>query len=294
MRIQEVFKKFIEKLTTIELSSEKLDPILDEIALELIECDINYDVALKILEEVKSKLIGLRIPRGKMKDYIMKAIRDVLLNLIPKPFRLEDFIESRQKPVKILFVGPNGHGKTTTIAKIAYLLKRKYRVLLVCSDTMRAGAIEQLAYHAKKLGVKMVAQKYGADPAAVAYDALQHAVSKGYQVLLIDTAGRLETKKDLMRQLRKICKVIEPDLRIFVIDALTGQDATLIAEEFEKWAGIDAIIVTKMDADVKGGAALSVCIAVNKPIIYLGIGQKYEDLKTFDPEEYVNKILGLE
>jgi len=205
-------------------------------------------------------------------------------------------IEAKRRkgePYVIVFVGINGTGKTTTIAKIAQLLTGKgYSVVLACSDTYRAGSIEQLEEHAKRLGVRMIKHQYGADPAAVAYDTISHAKANGINVVLIDTAGRIQTDKNLMNELAKIKRVINPDLTILVVDALTGNDAVMQAEEFHKSVGIDAAILTKIDADTKGGSALSVTHITGKPIIYVGTGQKYRDLEEFKPEKFTKMILG--
>jgi fused signal recognition particle receptor len=191
-----------------------------------------------------------------------------------------------------MFVGPNGHGKTLTVAKVAnLLLKNGLSVVLACSDTFRAGAEEQLEVHALRLGVKVIKHRYGADPAAVAYDAVSHASSKGLACVLIDTAGRLQTDKGLMDELRKIARVSKPALKILVVDALTGNDAYDMAIKFNDAVGIDAAILTKVDADVKGGAAVSIMTATRKPIIYFGTGQGYEDLKPFDAQWLLDRIL---
>jgi len=197
------------------------------------------------------------------------------------------------EPLVILFLGPNGHGKTTTIAKIAKMfLDRGFSVVLAAADTYRAGAIEQLEIHARKLGVRVVKHGYGADPAAVAYDAVQHARSKGINVVLIDTAGRMQTDRDLMEEMKKIARVVQPDLKIFVGDALTGNDALDQALKFHEAVGIDGSVLTKADADTKGGAALSIVYATGKPLLFLGTGQDYGDLREFDPEWLLERILG--
>ncbi len=189
-------------------------------------------------------------------------------------------------------MGINGTGKTTSIAKVAKLLMKKgYSVILACSDTYRAGSIEQLEEHAKRLGVRMIKHKYGADPAAVAYDAIAHAKAHGVSVVLIDTAGRIQTNKNLMNELGKIKRVINPDLTVLTVDALTGNDAVMQAKEFHKSVGIDGTILTKVDADVKGGAALSVTYVTEKPIVFIGTGQEYEDLEEFSPERFTQMIL---
>ncbi|MDH5636451.1 MAG: signal recognition particle-docking protein FtsY, partial [Candidatus Bathyarchaeota archaeon] len=196
------------------------------------------------------------------------------------------------EPYSILFVGINGTGKTTSIAKVAeFLMKKGHSVVLACSDTYRAGSIEQLEEHAKRLGVRMIKHKYGADPASVAYDAISHAKARGINVVLIDTAGRIQTDRNLMNELGKIKRVISPDITILTVDALTGNDAVMQAEEFHKSVGIDGTILTKVDADVKGGAALSVTYVTRKPIVFIGTGQTYKDLQDFDPEQFTQMIL---
>lgn len=198
-----------------------------------------------------------------------------------------------KEPCVIVFVGINGSGKTTTIAKTAkFLMKRGYSVVIACSDTYRAGSIEQLEEHAKRLGVRMIKHQYGSDAAAVAYDAVNHAKTKGINVVLIDTAGRMQTDVNLMKEMEKITRVVSPDLIVFVGDALTGNDAVRQAQEFDKFVHISGSILTKVDADAKGGAAISIAQVTKKPILLIGTGQKYEDLELFKPELLVNRILG--
>jgi fused signal recognition particle receptor len=204
-------------------------------------------------------------------------------------------VEDKNKkgePYVIVFVGINGTGKTTTIAKVAcFLTKKGHSVVLACSDTYRAGSIEQLEEHAKRLGIRMITHKYGADPAAVAYDTINHAKAHGINAVLIDTAGRMQTNRNLMNELAKIKRIITPDLTVLTVDSLTGNDAVMQAEEFHKSVGIDATILTKVDADVKGGSALSVTYITKKPILFIGTGQKYENLEEFDPEKFVQMVM---
>ncbi|MCP8321916.1 MAG: signal recognition particle-docking protein FtsY, partial [archaeon] len=195
------------------------------------------------------------------------------------------------EPFIILFLGVNGTGKTTTIAKFANLLKKSgFSVILACSDTHRAGAIEQLTQHAERLSVKAITQKYGADPAAVARDAVLHAKSRRIDVVLIDTAGRMQTSRNLMEEMSKITRVVNPDLKIFVGDALAGNDAISQAKEFQEFTNFDAAILTKVDADVKGGAALSIAYVTGKPIIYIGTGQSYDDLAQFNVDSFISSL----
>jgi fused signal recognition particle receptor len=231
------------------------------------------------------------------KKIVEQQLRDVLLETMQTNSKidlLKAMEEKRKKaePFIIVFVGINGTGKTTTIAKVCrFLNKRGYSVVIACSDTYRAGSIEQLEEHAKRLGIKMVKHSYGADPAAVAYDTISHAKSHGINVVLIDTAGRMQTNQNLMNELVKIKRVVKPDLTVLTIDSLIGNDAVMQAEEFHKAVGVDATILTKVDADVKGGSALSVTYVTQKPILFIGTGQNYDDLEQFDPERFVQMIL---
>lgn len=288
----------IEKLSVSELKPEKIQEILWELKLTLIENDVALIVADHICDEIEKKVSGLKVGRFEDKRKIVKEVlRKILLDLLDTQDKVDifDVIErkrSLREPCVIVFVGVNGTGKTTTIAKVAnLLLKRGYSILLACSDTFRAGAIEQLEQHAKKLGAPMIKHKYGSDPAAVAYDAVQYARAKGINVILVDTAGRMQTNKNLMAEMEKIVRVVKPDIVIFVGDALTGNDAVMQAEEFNRYVNITGSILTKMDADAKGGAAISIAYITKKPILFLGVGQRYEDIEVFRPEIIVNRIL---
>ena len=288
----------VNKIVTTELKVEQLRPILEDFKLNLIENDVAVPVADHICGEMEKRLEGIQVKRLEdRKEIVKRNLHEILLGILTanEKISLLENVERKRKmnePYSILFVGINGTGKTTSIAKVAKLLmKRGYSVVLACSDTYRAGSIEQLEEHAKTLGVRMIKHKYGADPAAVAYDAISHAKARGINVVLIDTAGRIQTNRNLMNELAKIKKVIAPDITILTVDALTGNDAVMQAEEFHKSVGIDAAILTKVDADVKGGAALSVTYVTRKPIMFIGIGQKYEDLQDFDPEQFTQMIL---
>ena len=288
----------VNKIVTTELKAEQLRPILESFKLNLIENDVAVPVADHICGEMGKRLEGIEVKRlGDRKEIVKRNLHEILLEILTanKKIDLLEKVERKRKmnePYAVLFVGINGTGKTTSIAKVARLLiKRGYSVVLACSDTYRAGSIEQLEEHAKRLGVRMIKHGYGADPAAVAYDAISHARAHGINAVLIDTAGRIQTDRNLMNELAKIKRVIDPDLTILTVDALTGNDAVMQAEEFHKSVGIDGTILTKVDADVKGGAALSVTYATSKPVVFIGTGQKYEDLQDFNPERFTQMIL---
>ncbi len=288
----------VNRITTVELKAENLRSILSEFKLNLIENDVAVPVAEHICDELERRLNGVQIRRLEDKRKIVeKNLRETILEVMSTNTKIDIFKmleekRGKREPFVILFVGVNGTGKTTTIAKVARLLTIKgYSVILACSDTYRAGSIEQLETHAKRLGLRTIKHKYGADPAAVAYDAINYARAHGINVVLIDTAGRMQTDRNLMNELAKIKRVVKPDLTFLTVDSLTGNDAVAQAEEFNKGVGIDATILTKVDADVKGGSALSVTYITKKPIIFIGTGQKYEDIEDFKPEKFVEMIL---
>ncbi|MEM3055159.1 MAG: signal recognition particle-docking protein FtsY [Candidatus Bathyarchaeia archaeon] len=297
-KLKSGLRGLINQIVTTELKAENLRPILSEFKLSLIENDVAVPVAERICDEMEKRLNGVQVKRLEDRRKIVeKNLREVLLEVMLTKNKIDFFkaVEEKRKknePFVIVFVGINGTGKTTTIAKVARLLNKKgYTVVLACSDTYRAGSIEQLEEHAKRLGMRMIKHKYGADPAAVAYDTINHAKAQGINVVLIDTAGRMQTNRNLMNELAKIKRIVNPDLTILTVDSLTGNDAVMQAEEFHKSVGIDATILTKVDADVKGGSALSVTYITNKPILFVGTGQEYDDLEGFDPEKFVDMIL---
>jgi len=297
-KLKSGLKDLVNKVTTTELKAENLRPILSEFKLSLVENDVAFPVAERICDEIERKLEGVQVKRLEDRRRIVeKNLREVLLEVMRTNNEIDllDAIEEKRKkgePFVIVFVGINGTGKTTTIAKIAHFLNKKgYSVVLACSDTYRAGSIEQLEEHAKRLGIRMIKHKYGADPAAVAYDTINHAKAHGINVVLIDTAGRIQTNRNLMNELEKIKRIVNPDLTILIVDSLTGNDAVMQAEEFHKSVSINAAILTKVDADVKGGSAISVTYVTKKPILFIGTGQTYDDLEEFNPEKFVDMIL---
>jgi len=297
-KLKSGFKGLVTKVTTTELKPENLRPILEDFKMTLAENDVAFPVADKVCEELEKRLSGVQVKRLEDRTKIVEDnLRQVLLEIMltEKKIDILGMAEEKRKkkePLILLFVGINGTGKTTTIAKVAQFFKdKKFSVVLAGSDTYRAGSIEQLEEHAKRLNLKMIKHQYGADPAAVAYDAISHAKAHGISIVLIDTAGRMQTNQNLMSELSKVKRVVKPDLTILTVDSLAGNDAVQQAEEFHKCVGIDATILTKVDADVKGGAALSVTYITQKPILFIGVGQSYKDLEVFNPDKFVNMIL---
>lgn len=280
------------------ISDKDVDDILFDLELALLEGDVAMDVAEKIINSVKEDLVGRKIKRrNDVSDFTRQALKKAISDILDIEGKdVSVLVEDAKKtgqPLKIMFVGINGTGKTTSIAKISsYFIEKGYTPVLAASDTFRAGAIEQLTHHADKLGIKIIKHKKGADPAAVAYDAVEHAKAKGKEVVLVDTAGRMQTNINLMDEMKKIKRVIKPDLIIYVGDALTGNDSVEQAQKFNDAVGIDGIILTKADADAKGGAALSIGYVIQKPILFLGVGQSYSDIIEFKPEWMVKQIIG--
>lgn len=296
--LREKIKGFAETLSTKTLSSSELDEVLWQFQLILLENDVTLEVAEKICEKVKKKLLGeqlglLQDKKAVIWEALINSIKEVVSQNNVDLIKLVGEKRKLGEPFVIIFVGINGTGKTTTIAKVAkYFTRLGYSVLIAASDTFRAGAIEQLEQHARRVDVKVIKHQPGADAAAVAYDAKQHARAKKINVVLVDTAGRMQTNKNLMDELRKIFRVVKPDMSIFVGDALTGNDAVEQAKTFDEMVGIDAVILAKADADAKGGAALSIPFVTGKPIIFLGVGQGYDDLVEFSPEWFIEKLSG--
>jgi fused signal recognition particle receptor len=281
----------IKKVTEKELSEKDVDKILDELKIALVENDVAFEAADKITERTKETLIGKKVGRRNVEEEITKALRDSIYFIMKQPsLDIKKLIEEKDGVVTILIFGFNGAGKTTTIAKLATKLK-EFKPVVAAGDTFRAASIEQLEEHAKKAGFDLVKHTYGSDSAAVIFDAKKHAESTGSKIVLGDTAGRSHSDVNLMDELKKVVKVNNPDLKILVLDALAGNDIYEQAKAYEKSVGIDAIILTKTDVYNKGGACLSASYVTNKPILYLGTGQEYEDLQEFDADKIVNNLL---
>lgn len=285
---------FVTKKT---ISEKDIDDILFELEMALLESDVALEVAEKIINSVKEDLVGKKIRRrSDVAEFTRDALKKAISEILGVETRdLKEMAENAKKsgePLKIMFVGVNGTGKTTTIAKIAtYFINEGYIPVIAAADTFRAGAIEQINHHAENIGVKLIKHKKGADPAAVAYDAVDHAKAKGKEIVLIDTAGRMQTNINLMDEMKKIKRVVKPDIIIYVGDSLTGNDAVEQAMKFNDAVGVDGIILTKADADAKGGAALSIGYVISKPILFLGVGQSYEDIMEFKSEWMVEQLI---
>ncbi len=279
------------------IETDDLQPHLDELEVALLDSNVELEVVIEILDGVEANLTGEA--RGRLErtgSLVEDALREALYDVIDVgQFDFDERIASAEKPIVIIFTGVNGVGKTTSIAKLSkYLEDNGHSSVLANGDTYRAGANEQLQEHADTLNRKLITHEQGSDPAAVIYDAVEYAEANDVDVVLGDTAGRLHTSDDLMDQLAKIDRVIEPDMTIFVDEAVAGQDAVNRAREFNNAAEVDASVLTKADADQDGGAAISVSHVTGKPILFLGTGQGYDDLEPFEPERIVNELLGPE
>ncbi|MFC6864078.1 signal recognition particle-docking protein FtsY [Halomicroarcula sp. GCM10025817] len=266
---------------------------LDDLELALLSSDVEMGVAQEILEGVKENLTGQTRRRlSSTGNLVRDALREALYDVISVgQFDFDERVAAADKPVVIVFTGVNGVGKTTTIAKLAqYFEDRGLSTVLANGDTFRAGANEQLQKHADNLEKKLISHEQGSDPTAVIYDAVEYAKANDVDVVLGDTAGRLHTNDGLMDQLEKIDRNIDPDMTLFVDEAVAGQDAVNRAREFNEAAAIDGAVLTKADADPQGGAAISVAHVTGKPILFLGTGQDYDDLEAFEPEEIVDRL----
>ena len=278
------------------ISEKHVEDTLWELEMGLLEGDVAMEVATEVVGSVKEDLVGRKIKRSSdITEYTYDALRNAVADIIDIPGKsMTEMIEEKKaqgEPLVVMFVGINGTGKTTTIGKLAnYYLKKGYTPVIAASDTFRAGAIEQVTHHADNVGVKIIKHQKGSDPAAVAYDAVEHARAQGKELVLIDTAGRMQTNTNLMDEMKKIKRVSNPDLVIFVGDALTGNDATQQAVKFNEAIDIDGVILTKADADSKGGASLSIGYVIKKPIMFLGMGQGYDDIMEYDAEWMLNQL----
>jgi len=297
-KLKSGFNGFLQKVSQKELSDKEISALLEEFLLVLVENDVAYSVATRICDTLRGKLKDIEVQRFGDKSGPARAVlRQVLLELLEgsgeEPFfKVLDERKREHKSAIVLFVGVNGTGKTSSIAKIGHLLLRKaFSVVIAAGDTYRTGSIEQIEEHARRIGIKTIKHDYGADSAAVAFDAVNFANAHGINVVLIDTAGRMQTNKNLLEEMKKIARVAKPDLTILVADALTGNDAVEQARSFAEAVNIDGVIITKLDADAKGGSAISMATVIGKPILFATVGQTYEDIVSFEPDQIVGKMI---
>lgn len=286
-----IFEIISEKISMKTISEEKFEHLFWDLELALLENNVAVEVIDKIKKNLKEKLVDVPLKRTDVEKIIRESLKDSIetLFLVDKLDLIGNV--KKKKPYVIVFVGINGSGKTTTIAKVANLFnKQGYKSVIAAADTFRAAAIQQLEQHAEKLNVKLIKHKYGSDAAAVAFDAIKFAEAHHYDAVLIDTAGRMHSNVNLMDEMQKIVRVAKPDMKIFIGESITGNDCVEQAKRFDYTIGIDAIILSKADVDEKGGAAISVSYVTGKPIIYLGTGQKYDDLKEFEPQMIIQGL----
>jgi fused signal recognition particle receptor len=288
----------VQKISQKELSDQDISKILDEFLLVLVENNVAYTVAKQICDNLHTKLKATQIRRFTDSTQPAKEVlREVLLEVLKGSgeelfYRVLNENKNAHKPAIILFVGVNGTGKTSSIAKVGHLLLRKgFSVVVAAADTYRTGSIEQIEEHARRIGIKTIKHDYGADAAAVAFDAVNYATAHGTNAVLIDTAGRMQTNKNLLEEMKKIARVAKPNLTILVVDSLTGNDAVEQGKSFSNAVNIDGVVLTKLDADLKGGSAISIAAIMGKPILFATVGQNYEDLVSFEPEQMVEKII---
>ncbi|MDI6736898.1 MAG: signal recognition particle-docking protein FtsY [Nanoarchaeota archaeon] len=294
--IQEEKKGFFSRLkqaiTTTKISPERFDELFWELELAMLENNVAFEVIGKIKADLKNDLVEKPITRGKVEDAVVESLRESISGLFDD-YKAVDFVKEAKgkKPYIVSFLGANGSGKTTTIAKMAYMLQKTgLKCVLAAGDTWRSAAIQQLEEHAKRLNVPIVKHDYGADPAAVAFDAVEMAKARNIDVVLIDTAGRQHSNANLMDEMKKIVRVAKPDLKIYIGEMIAGNDCIEQIRSFDQAVGIDAVVLAKADIDEKGGTAISVTYVTKKPILFLGMGQEYKDLEAFDKEKILNSL----
>lgn len=297
-KLRNAFSSVVKSLGEKEIKEKDVDEVLFELEIALLESDVATEVIDLIKSDLKKQLIGTTIQKDMVDEFVKQSLQQSISNMFDSTIKIDILSNIKAKkekgePYIISFMGINGTGKTTTIAKFAHLLREnKFSTVIAAADTYRAGAIEQITEHAKRLNIKVIAQNYGSDPAAVARDAVLYAKSHKIDCVLVDTAGRMQTSKNLMDQISKINKVVNPDLKLFVGDSLAGNDTVSQAREFHNYTKFDGAILTKSDADARGGAAISIVKITSTPILYLGVGQEYKDLKPFDKDSFLELLFG--
>jgi fused signal recognition particle receptor len=299
-KLKKAFSSAARSIGQKEITEKVLDDTLLDLQIALLESDVAQEVVDDLSAKLKKDLLGLKLEKGQEAGRIIEAkLQETVAGIFARAGRLDLVQSIRAKkeakggPYVIVFLGINGTGKTTTVAKVGNLLRKSGISLVVAAgDTHRAGAIEQLTQHAERLSLKVIAQRYGADPSAVGRDAVDYAKKHYVDAVLIDTAGRMQTSKNLMEEMTKIVRVVKPDAKIFVGDSLAGNDTINQAREFFQYTNFDGAILTKIDADAKGGAAISIAHISSKPIAYVGVGQGYDDMIPFDPDKFIQSLFG--
>jgi fused signal recognition particle receptor len=297
-KLKKAFSRAAKGVAQKELTERVLDDILLDLQIALLESDVAQEVVDNLSVKLKKELLGLKLEKEQeAAEIVQSKLQTSLAEIFARTVRF-DLIEtiklkkdSREGPFVVVFLGINGTGKTTTVAKIANLLRRAgFSVVVAAGDTHRAGAIEQLEQHASRLSLKIVKQRYGADPSSVGRDAYDHAKKNHIDIVLLDTAGRMQTSKNLMDEMGKIVRVVKPDVKLFIGDALAGNDTINQAREFFQYTNFDGAILTKVDADAKGGSAISIAHITSRPIVYIGVGQGYDDIIPFDSNKFISSL----
>ncbi len=292
------FQKLGVKISKVKISEQDFDVYAEELEMLLIENNVALEVAEKMIKQLREEIVGKEMLKKEIQGQIQESFKDIIRNILIKPFDLIEKIknfkkdpENKDEPYVILFCGVNGTGKTTSIAKLAKSFKdNNLKPVLAAADTFRAASIEQIKKHASKLDLNVIAHEYGSDPAAVGFDAIKYAKKNKLDVVLIDTAGRMHTEKNLMAEIEKVARVTKPNTKIFVGESITGNDILEQVRSFDWAVQIDGIILSKADIDEKGGTALSVGYVTKKPILYLGTGQEYDKIQPFDKEKFLDKL----
>src|SRR5919108_588360 len=297
-KLKKAFSKAAKGIAQKELTEKVLDDVLLDFQISLLESDVAQEVVDDLSAKLKKELLGLKLEKEEdVPQIVQSKLQSAVAEIFARAgrFDLTEKIRAKKEgktgPFVIVFLGINGTGKTTTVAKIANLLRKAgFSVVVAAGDTHRAGAIEQLEQHTNRLSLKIVKQRYGADPSSVGRDAYDHAKKNHIDIVLMDTAGRMQTSKNLMDEMGKIVRVVKPDVKLFIGDALAGNDTINQAREFFHYTNFDGAILTKVDADAKGGSAISIAHITSRPIVYIGMGQGYDDIVPFDSNKFIDSL----
>lgn len=285
-------KKVTGKFSRIKITEKEFEVLEEELRMLLLENNVAFEVADKIIENLREEVIGKELLKKEVESEIKEVLKKIIGEILIEPFDvIEKIKEKKESPYVILLAGVNGTGKTTTVAKLAdFLKKKKFSCVLAAADTFRAASIEQIEKHGERIGVKVISHEYNSDPASVGFDAIKYAEKNSIDIVLIDTAGRMHSSKNLLKELEKIAKVCKPDLKIFIGESTTGNDSVEQIKSFDWAINIDGIILTKADVDEKGGTALSVGYVTKKPVLFLGVGQGMGDIIPFNKEDFIKKL----